>query len=159
MKVDAFTNPNIAKDLQDVSLSELQENVSRYDVSAIAIDPTRHSSNGNDWAFTSPEHPLVIGSDISLGEFLGIDSTFYNEHKDELDSIIAVICATAKDSRYFHISKDLVTEKNLRACTKNPIMKYLSIGFDDYELKVEDYELLKDSNIAEVRTKSIVPEL
>ena len=159
MKVDAFTNPNIAKDLQDVSLSELQENVSRYDVSAIAIDPTRHSSKGNDWVFTSPEHPLVIGSDISLGEFLGIDSTFYNEHKDELDSIIAVICATAKDSRYFHISKDLVTEKNLRACTKNPVMKYLSLGFDDYELKVEDYELLKDSNIAEVRTKSIVPEL
>ena len=47
------------------------------------------------------------------------------------------------------------------ALVSNPNIKGIKLGDygEDYELTVEDYELIKDSHIERVDTKNVVPEL
>ena len=146
--------------LKPVQPAQVVTDLSSFNIDKIVINPTLNFNNETTWLFTDNENPVVYIDSQFLGHEIAINGQYYDEHKEEMDNVIYYICSNVKAER-FTLTKDLISKKNIVALVSNPNIKGIKLGDygEDYELTVEDYELIKDYHIERVDTKNVVPEL
>ena len=143
-----------------VSLDEIIAHPELYTISSIDLDPTIIINDEITIMYVDKEHPVSVINDALMGNCIGIEQEYFNNNKEQiitkLESLFKVINAF-----YMLIPTELMSTKILKSLCSNPNIKMIKIGSksNPYTLTLEDYEIVKNSNIESIDTNFIVPEL
>lgn len=141
-----------------VTLEELSSNIQKYNIGNYKISP--YVVIGNvEWFFTSDRYPITTGNTFLMGksDFLALDETYYNNHRELVDQVIASLVSNYSGSS-ISFADEFINDNLIDAIAKNKNVKSVMLG-KNYSLKKEDYEKLKDTQIETIYTKDVSEEL
>ena len=158
-EVSVVGNPSF--DIKSVDLEYVVAHLDEISFSKIIMDP-RLSLSDRDLILTMTDsnNPVTIGDDIFSGKFLGFDSKYYEDNKNDIQSRIVTICRNI-DSSYFSLNSEFISDEVIEALSQNTHIKYLRLGKEEngYTLTPAHYEVLKNSTIESIEAFAVSDEL
>lgn len=146
-------------DARIVTLDDLKNNLDGLSFDRISFDNV--TFNGDEVVFTDENHPLVMTTNILIGNILFINEDCFNKNPEFIINIIKYICENKK-SEFLRVSDlPFINQEIILSLCKNSNLKFVGLGTKDepYLLTKEDYDAFKQSNIEEVYTYGVVDEL
>lgn len=149
------TNP---EEYKVYTLDEMSSLLTNLNIEIVYLDDAEiwklKNNNVLKSIYNTEEYPFCLEKDKTLY----INPTYYQKHKEEVDSFLEQLFKRMPVSSFFLYPDVLITPRFLKALAQNPHLKELYIG-KDYQLTLEDYQILKESTIKEVNTKGVCEEL
>ncbi len=148
-------------DIKSIDLEYVVEHLGEVSFSKIIMDPSL-SLPDRDLLLTMTDsnNPVTIGDDLLVGNFLGFDSKYYEDNKQEIQSRLVTICKNI-DSTYFSLNSEFINDEIIEALSQNTHIKHLRLGTEEngYTLTSAHYEVLKNSTIESIKTFAVSDEL
>lgn len=143
-----------------IDINYVKEHFDELAIKGICIDEYTLISD-KKIIYTDLEHPLVVADVILSERTLCIDSTYYNEHKKEIDELILFICQNYKDEEFKISSSDLINIEMLKVIASNPNIKRVNLGDrnDIVYLSKEMYDILNNGRIEKIVTYGVNDDL
>ena len=92
---------------------------------------------------------------------LYINDEYYNKHKEEITELIKYICKNKKEEYLYIASAGVINEEIISSVSQNKHIETLCLGnnADPYCLTKEDFDILKKTDIKNIKTNSVSDDL
>ncbi len=153
VEIDATKAENL--NTKSVTLDDVLNDLDNYVVSSLSCNYSFFLSEDRIIRFSSKENPIVYSDCVFINNTLDLDKEYYEQHPEIKDKLIKVLSKTKTNS--FFLNESFYDIDFLKSLCTNPNVN--TIFFDEHTLTLEEYEIIKNSNIDSIETKDVVPEL
>ena len=141
---------------KEVTLDEILANIGNYPLTTISFNSVMEINNTKKVIFAHDKMPIVYADNFFMDQRIDFDRDYYLNNKQELQPKLCEILRK-NNSDTFTFQQELYDIELLKAVVENPNITCLL--FDGHVLTVEEYEIIKNSNINSVYSNGVAPEL